>query len=121
LTPAFYRQGWEAVDKLKRRRRKMTTSVLSMDDLSMDVTGDDKMDQDIAQDEDEGDLLDIYVCCQCSLYCVVSDVIPGVIPVGLLEQFTRNKRDNPAIDRSAEESIVIGWETILTYVLYSRI
>jgi ubiquitin carboxyl-terminal hydrolase 25/28 len=106
-------------DKVKQKRRKMTTSVLNMDNLSMDVARDDKMDEDTPQDEDDGDLLDLWVCCQCSLYCVASDVIPGVIPLKPFEEFTRNRHDNPVIGKNGEESVVIGWETLLTYVLHS--
>jgi ubiquitin carboxyl-terminal hydrolase 25 len=118
LTPAFYRQKWEMVDKVKQRRRKMTTSVLSIDNLSMDIARDDKMDEDTTQDDDDGDLLDLWVCCQCSLYCVASDVIPGVIPLKSFEEFTRNRHDNPVIGKNGEESVVIGWETLLTYVMF---
>ena len=116
LSPAFYRQEWEIVDKAKQRRRKMTTSVLSMEDLSMDVAGEDNLDKDTSRDDDDGDLLDLWVCCQCSLYCVVSDVIPGVIPLKFSEEFTRNRLENPVIGKNGEESVVIGWETFLTYV-----
>jgi ubiquitin carboxyl-terminal hydrolase 25/28 len=84
-----------------------------MDDLSMDA---DKMEEDTPHDDDDGDLLDLWVCCQCSLYCVVSDVIPGVIPLKFSEEFTQNRHDNPVIGKNGEESVVIGWETFLTYV-----
>lgn len=94
----------------------MTTSVLSMEDLSMDVAGEDNLDKDTSRDDDDGDLLDLWVCCQCSLYCVVSDVIPGVIPLKFSEEFTRNRLENPVIGKNGEESVVIGWETFLTYV-----
>ena len=120
LTPAFRRQEWEMLDQVKQKKRRMTASVLNMDDLSMDAAGDDKMDEDINRDEDEGDLLDLWVCCQCSLYCVVSDVIPGVIPLKFFEEFTRNRYNNPALGKNGEESIVIGWETFLTYAVTSR-
>lgn len=59
-------------------------------------------------------LLDLYLCCQCSLYCLVSDVIPGVIPTNLVDDFTRDKLSHPAIDKTPRATVVAGWETILT-------
>lgn len=115
LIPAFRRRPWEMVDKVKQKRRRMTT--LNMDDLNMDTSGDLKMAEETLVDEDtEGDLLDLYVCCQCSLHCVASGVIPGVIPLKFVEEFNRSKLENPCIDKNGQESVVIGWETLLTYV-----
>ncbi|KAH9884671.1 cysteine proteinase [Cubamyces lactineus] len=61
-------------------------------------------------------LLDLYLCCQCSLYCLVSDVIPGVIPTKLVDEFTRDKLSHPAIDKTPRATVVAGWETILTVI-----
>ncbi|KAI0328424.1 cysteine proteinase [Cubamyces sp. BRFM 1775] len=61
-------------------------------------------------------LLDLYLCCQCSLYCLVSDVIPGVIPTKLVDEFTRDKLSHPAIDKTPRATVVAGWETILTII-----
>ncbi|RPD69337.1 cysteine proteinase [Lentinus tigrinus ALCF2SS1-7] len=59
-------------------------------------------------------LLDLYLCCQCSTYCLVSDVIPGVIPLPLMDEFTREKIANPAPDKSPRATAVAAWETVLT-------
>ncbi|KAI0363306.1 cysteine proteinase [Pilatotrama ljubarskyi] len=61
-------------------------------------------------------LLDLYLCCQCSMYCLVSDVIPGVIPASLADAFTRDKLSHPAIDKTPRATAVAGWETILTII-----
>ena len=59
-------------------------------------------------------LLDLYLCCQCSMYCLVSEVIPGVIPLKLVEEFTLDKIGHPAIDKTPKATAVAGWETVLT-------
>lgn len=111
LTPAFHRREWEEAEKMKLKRRRVTA--LNLGD-GMDI---DKLADDVKEDaEDEGDLLDLYICCQCSLYCVASKVIPGVIPPKFIEDFVQSKQDHPAIGKNGPESVVTGWETILTYV-----
>ena len=118
LTPPFYRRPWERADKVKQKRRRMTT--LNMDDLDVHISGDNRMDEDTDSDEEgEGDLLDLYVCCQCSLHCVASDVIPGVISPKHVEEFTRLRLESPGVGKNGEESVVLGWETFLTYVWLS--
>lgn len=112
LDPAFRRSEWEISFQKKQRRRKVTS--LDLDAISLDKLSDDVMDD--SDPEEQGDLLDLYVCCQCSLYCIVSDVIPGVIPVKYIEEFTRERWDNPAPGRNREESVVSGLETLLLYV-----
>ncbi|KAI6102677.1 hypothetical protein EDD16DRAFT_1696584 [Pisolithus croceorrhizus] len=42
----------------------------------------------------------------CSVYCIVSDVIPGVIPTKFLEEYTRDRWDSPPPNRNREESVV---------------
>lgn len=65
-------------------------------------------------ERDEDILLDLYLCCQCSTYCMVSDILPGVIPEDLHRAFTRDKLTNPPVDRTPKASVLAGWETILT-------
>ena len=110
LTPAFHRREWEAAEKMKLKRRRVTA--LNLPDR-MDI---DKIADDVKDAEDEGDLLDLYICCQCSLYCVASKVIPGVIPPKFIEDFVRSKQEHPTIGKNGSESVVTGWETVLTYV-----
>ncbi|KAF9245638.1 hypothetical protein BU15DRAFT_85365 [Melanogaster broomeanus] len=108
LDPAFRRSEW-GISTLKKQRRRKVTS-LNLDTVSLNDKSDGVMEED---PEEEGDLLDLYVCCQCSLYCIVSDVIPGVIPVKYIEEFTRDRGDDPAPGRKREESVVSGLETFL--------
>ncbi|OJT05642.1 hypothetical protein TRAPUB_3565 [Trametes pubescens] len=61
-------------------------------------------------------LLDLYLCCQCSVYCLVSDVIPGVLPTSLVDEFTRDKLSHPAVDKTPRATVISGWETILTII-----
>ncbi|KAM5538398.1 hypothetical protein V8D89_008000 [Ganoderma adspersum] len=61
-------------------------------------------------------LLDLYLCCQCSMYCLVSDAIPGVIPLALVNDFTLDKIGHPAIDKTPKATAVAGWETVLTII-----
>ncbi|KAI1783809.1 hypothetical protein LXA43DRAFT_1129550 [Ganoderma leucocontextum] len=60
-------------------------------------------------------LLDLYLCCQCSMYCLVSDIISGVIPLLLVNEFTVDKIGHPAIDKTPKATAVAGWE-ILTII-----
>ncbi|KAI6048070.1 hypothetical protein EDC04DRAFT_2886852 [Pisolithus marmoratus] len=112
LDPAFRRAGWERADLKKERRRKITS--LNLMDFSVDKMLEDPMAED--EEEEEGDLLDLYVCCQCSVYCIVSDVIPGVIPTKFLEEYTRDRWNNPPPNRNRDESVVSALETFLLVV-----
>lgn len=121
LDPAFRRSEWEISVQMKQKRRKVTS--LNLDAISLDKMPDDAMEDSVI--EEEGDLLDLYVCCQCSLYCIVSEVIPGVVPVKYIEEFVRERWDNPAPSRNREESVVSGLETFLvcveSFILHSKI
>jgi len=63
--------------------------------------------------EPEGDLLDLYVCCQCSLYCVASNVIPGVIPQRTFEAFVKEKLEHPHVGKTPAMSLAITLDTVL--------
>ena len=69
-----------------------------------------------ADEPDEGRLLDLYVCCQCSFYCVASGTVPGVIPRKHFEEFVRDKKENPPVGKSGEQAVVQAFETILLCV-----
>ncbi|KIJ66462.1 hypothetical protein HYDPIDRAFT_86199 [Hydnomerulius pinastri MD-312] len=112
LDPAFRRTEWELSTEKKQKRRKITS--LNLDEFSLDKMSEDTMNE--VTEEEEGDLLDLYVCCQCSVYCLVSDVIPGVIPVKYIDEFTRERWDNPPPGRKREESVVCGLETFIIIV-----
>lgn len=67
----------------------------------------------------EPDLLDLYICCQCSVYCLVSQVIPGVLPIRVLDEFVKDKQEHPPPGKTPEVAVVTALETIITYVLAS--
>ena len=71
-----------------------------------------------AEEEIEGDLLDLYVCCQCSVYCLSSQVIPGVIPVKFLEDLTKDKLSHPGLNKTAHATVLMAMETFITYVSF---
>ena len=114
LTPPFNASQWENEERSKYRHRKMT---LRGDDPSVEmsalgqVADDTQMDTD--REEGEGDLLDLYICCQCSFYVIASDVIPGIVPVKLIEDLVKNKIENPPPDKSGEVAALTTLETIL--------
>ena len=114
LTTPYRKDEWESLEAVKQRRRVgtiMTTdlniSAIKADD--MDTLGDN----DVESAEEEGRLLDLYVCCQCSFYCVASGVIPGVIPRRHLDELVRDKKGHPGVGKSAEDSIVLAFDTFL--------
>jgi ubiquitin carboxyl-terminal hydrolase 25/28 len=75
LTPPFRQDEWQIFESLKLERRAGTIVLPDPDINTVEV--DDNMEK--KTEDDEGKLLDLYVCCQCSFYCVASGVIPGVI------------------------------------------
>ncbi|EIN14231.1 cysteine proteinase [Punctularia strigosozonata HHB-11173 SS5] len=119
LDPPLIRQSWEKEELIKKNRRKVTRESLSLDlsdgidPESMTSTSQMIQDEPEQMDEEpEEELLDLYVCCQCSFYCVVSDIIPGVIPVRAIEAFVQEKTQNPSPGVTAEMSVFYAWETI---------
>ncbi|KAM5538031.1 hypothetical protein V8D89_008228 [Ganoderma adspersum] len=61
-------------------------------------------------------LLDMFLCCQCPATCLVSDVIPGMIPAELVDEFTRDKVGHPVGGKTPEATAVAAWETVLTII-----
>lgn len=110
LDPAFRRAGWEKANEKKEARRKITS--FNLDEISIDQMPEVDVHEN---EEEEGDLLDLYVCCQCSVYCIASCVIPGVIPIKYLEDYIRDRSENPPPTKSREESVMLGLETFLRY------
>lgn len=105
ITTPFKRADWEHHSRTRSRRRQavlIDQSNLSTPNLAA-----------IDPHEPDGDLLDLFVCCQCSFYCVVSDVIPGVIPHRTFEAFVREKLDNPHVGKTPTASVAIALDTFL--------
>jgi ubiquitin carboxyl-terminal hydrolase 25 len=117
LTHPFNASQWENEERSKLRHRKMTlrgddpATVMS----ALEQAGEDTR-MDVDHEEGEGDLLDLYVCCQCSFYVIASDVIPGVVPVKLIEDLVKSKMESPPPGKSGELAALLTLETILKYV-----
>jgi ubiquitin carboxyl-terminal hydrolase 25 len=112
LNPPFYRNEWEKVERVKQLRRTKTIRIEEVNLEMLQSDSDNKMEEDQVE-EDEGDLLDLYVCCQCSFYCAASGVIPGVIPRRCFDEFIRDRRDHPAVGKSREVAVCYAVETVI--------
>jgi ubiquitin carboxyl-terminal hydrolase 25/28 len=109
LSPPFRRAAWEKAGRMKEKRRAMTISAEETDFERLQ-----KMEDDVLPTEEtEGDLLDLYVCCQCSLHCVASAVVAGVIHIKYVEELVRDKLSNPLPGKSGPVGVVTAWETLL--------
>ncbi|KAF8262779.1 hypothetical protein EI94DRAFT_1808258 [Lactarius quietus] len=113
LTHPFNASEWEHEERSKLRHRRMT---LRGDDPTTATAELVQAAVEVECEDDEGDLLDLYVCCQCSFYVIASHVIPGVIPVKLLEDLVKNKVENPPLDKSGELAALIALEMILMII-----
>lgn len=108
LVTPYNRSEWEEETRRKQKRRKMT---IHLDDDGSTTTTTEEPPQ-----EPEAEMLDLYLCCQCSTYCLVSEVLPGVIPLRMQDEFNKDKLAHPTLGRTPEVSLVTGWETVITYV-----
>ncbi|KAF8641193.1 hypothetical protein AX17_000828 [Amanita inopinata Kibby_2008] len=107
LTPSFRRDEWDQeLLKIKRRTQRV---VDNLDLQELQSLEDVKDEEELT----EGKLLDLYVCCQCSFYCVASGIIPGVIPRKYFDEFVRDRRENPPPGKNGEQAVVQAFETIL--------
>ena len=121
MTPAYTPRDWERPESSKRSRRRIT---FGSDDLDPEmvaraVAGDVQSQiqtqkaTEARESEDAEMLLDLYKCCQCQVYALVSDVIPGVIPVKVVDAFTTERRSNPPPGKTELQSVHMAWETVL--------
>jgi ubiquitin carboxyl-terminal hydrolase 25/28 len=115
LTPPFRRDEWE---NLRQKRRTGTLLSKDLDISSINPNNIESIDEisETTTEEEEGKLLDLYVCCQCSFYCVASGVIPGVISKKCMDELQRDKQNHPIVGRTREQTVVQTIETILTWV-----
>lgn len=109
LTVPLHFDQWDTIETVKNRRRVGTVLPEELDLDKICVDDQDKMDVD----DQEGPLLDLYVCCQCAFFLLRSPVIPGVIPNPLWDDLINEKRANPLPGRSPERSIAMAMETLL--------
>ncbi|KAI0319953.1 hypothetical protein OF83DRAFT_1169745 [Amylostereum chailletii] len=108
LTPPFVRSPWEQERHTKLRNRRATLRLDEQDALPAPAAAE--------EEEDEGDMLDLYVCCQCSFYAMASDVVPGVVPAKYLEELFRDKAAHPAPGKTGETTTMVALETILNII-----
>ncbi|KAG6906912.1 hypothetical protein DXG01_011439 [Tephrocybe rancida] len=107
LTPPFRMEEWEVTEK-----RRVQTINEDIDIEPIDRKGLDSLSEADGSAEQEGRLLDLYICCQCSLYCVASGVIPGVIPRKCFDEFIRDRRSSTPLGKSGEIAVHEGLDTI---------
>lgn len=101
ITTPFKRADWEYQPRTKSRRRQ----AVLIDNSNLSASDDPH--------QPGGELLDLYVCCQCPLYCVVSDIIPGVIPQRTLDAFMKEKQENPHVGKTPVASLAVALDTML--------
>ncbi|KIY50469.1 cysteine proteinase [Fistulina hepatica ATCC 64428] len=108
LSPPYRRPEWNIDEKRKRGRAAVVNEDTPQWRVESEQT--ETLEGDVQM---EGKLLDLYMCCQCSLYVVASDFIPGVIPIDVWDKFIAEKRNNPPVGKNGETSVVNAVETII--------
>lgn len=116
LIPPLRKDEWE---NLKQKRR--TGTVISGDIDVRTIDPDAVSIDETSTEEEEGRLLDLYVCCQCTLYCVASGVISGVVAKKYMDELQRERKSHPAVGKSPEQTIALTVETVLTSVNFYRL
>ncbi|KAK7056311.1 ubiquitin-specific protease ubp2 [Paramarasmius palmivorus] len=105
LTPPFHGSNeWDISEPTQRNRARTIGLVKQVESF---------IEEQEENTEDEGILLDLYMCCQCSFYCVASDIQPGVIPLDLWNEFVEEKKAYPPIEKTPATSLIDGLETLL--------
>ena len=99
ITTPFKRADWEQPSRTETWRRQAIRT--------------DRSNPNTHDDSHGGEPLDLYICCQCSLYCILSDVIPGVIPQRTLEALIKEKQENPQVWGTPVISLAVAIDTIL--------
>ncbi|KAH9486398.1 putative ubiquitin carboxyl-terminal hydrolase 2 [Psilocybe cubensis] len=102
LTPPFRQDEWQILENLKQRRRAGTI-ITSDTDINTAEPGEQE-----GELEDEGQLLDLYVCS--------SGVIPGVIPRKYIDELVKEKKAHPMLNRTGEATVLCALETFLTAI-----
>ena len=111
LTPPFRKDQWESI---RQQRRTGTIIGNELDVRSVKPDDADSVDESGGSVADEeGRLMDLYICCQCSFYCVASAILPGVIPKKYLDELQRDRRSHPGVGKTAEQTIAHTIETML--------
>lgn len=54
------------------------------------------------------DSMNVFVCCRCTTYAVVSaETIPGVIPVAIIDAYTKERADYPQTGKTPQD--MVAW------------
>ncbi len=110
LTPPYY--GLDAEETVKQKHR---SAVVVEDPMLMDgIEGG-------AELEETGFALDLYVCCQCPMHCLASPPIPGVIDASIWATYTNDRKNNPRVGYSGEDTVVTSIAKIMGWVAVSYI
>lgn len=112
LTTPFRQDVWQSLESVKQKRRVGAILDNDIDINTINVEDVELMDSS----EEQGKLLDLYVCCQCTFYCVASGVIPGVIPRKHIDELIRDKKTHPPVGKTGEQAITLAFETFLMCV-----
>ncbi|KIJ53984.1 hypothetical protein M422DRAFT_42272 [Sphaerobolus stellatus SS14] len=85
-------------------------------DSSTEEEDGDRMEGIEEADSKDAILLDLFVCCQCHVYVVCSDIIPGIIPAHYLEEFVRNKMASPLPGQTGADAALVGLDTMIKVI-----
>ncbi|KAF8529679.1 hypothetical protein BU17DRAFT_79749 [Hysterangium stoloniferum] len=66
----------------------------------------------VEQTGEDDILLDLYVCCQCSMFVLCSDLIPGVIPAHHLDDLARERSEHP-VGLSRADAVIQAIDTTI--------
>lgn len=93
-----YRDIHEAAAVREKHRR---TAIIDAD-INVDKMQIEEVNNAL---EETGFLLDLYVCCTCARYCIVSPPIDGIVKGSVWASFIADRRENPQVGRSKEDSV----------------
>lgn len=111
LSPPYAEDSWMSHDSAKHKNRSKTV-VNDIDRLRSEVV-EESRESTSRKKQKSGIMLDLYMCCQCGLYCTVSPLIPGVVPRKYMDELLRDKRNNPPPGKTGEVSVANGVDTLL--------
>ena len=107
LNPPFANASWE----------KAENSTLPSTSLQSIQEDEDKMEgiepTTVTRVDDEGVLLDLYVCCQCSVYVVCSHLIPGIVPARHFDELVQERAENPIPGQLGSDAAIIALDTTM--------
>lgn len=109
LSTPFRTDSWHTDEAMKQKRRGQTV----VDDINHLKNDEMEYASGSEKGDAEGFLLDLYICCQCSFYCLVSGPMPGVLSRKCLDEFARDKRHHPSPGKTPEVTLSVATETLL--------